>query len=197
MLDTAPTIGRLNLSYVAEQGYTSLKCNLVYCPGPKIVPQVGHNDGYWEIEGMYATAWKEFFPGEPLPEGVTAPCCAQFAISREAIHKQPLEAYERIRRWVWRYDNHPLTSMNTGLVLEYMWHVIWGKPAQFCPDAKECYCRKWGMCDLQCERPEWCLGTNWFNPEKPRWMGLPPSIPVSSTFPLVPATSDPSTDLTP
>jgi hypothetical protein len=69
--------------------------------------------------------------------------------------------------------------MKSGLVLEYMWHIIFGKPAYYCSPAKECYCEKWSMCDLECEREGWCLGRIWHNPQKNPIFGLSKPIPVS------------------
>lgn len=190
MFDTLPTISRLNLDYVKEQGYTSLRCNLDTCPKPAIEPsqKIGIKDDWFEYAGMYATAWQEFFPGEPVPDAVVGPCCAQFAVTREAVHKRPLEFYETARHWLWRYNRgrnfDPMLDQHSGYVFEYMWHVIWDKPSIFCPDAKECYCKKWGMCDLECETPGWCLGTMWFNPNKtPTYLGgIRPGLPVSLSF---------------
>ncbi|KPI39503.1 uncharacterized protein AB675_5197 [Cyphellophora attinorum] len=177
MFDSVPTIANLKLDFVKENGYTNLKCNLVFCPNPWVKPELNHTDGPWETTSLYARAWKEFWPDTPLPEGVTGPDAAQFAITREAILQNSWAEYDRMRRWAWRYEPHILTSENTGLVFEYMWHIMFGKEPMYCPDTKECYCKKWGMCDLECERPEWCLGRNWFNPEKPRYVGLVPTLP--------------------
>lgn len=33
-----------------------------------------------------------------------------------------------------------------------MWHVvIFGLNAVYCPDAGDCYCKLYGMCDLRCD----------------------------------------------
>lgn len=34
--------------------------------------------------------------------------------------------------------------------------VIFDKPSVFCPNAAECYCNVFGLCDLVCESPNGC-----------------------------------------
>ncbi|KAK3111967.1 hypothetical protein LTR53_012241 [Teratosphaeriaceae sp. CCFEE 6253] len=176
MLDTFPEIDRLNLDYVAAEGYTALRCNWMHCPRAQVEPELGFADGFWDTRGLYAAAWEAFFPNTTIPTSVTGPCCAQFAVTRAVVRRWPLDKYEQIRQWMWAQEGDE-ASMKSGLVLEYMWHILFGKPAYFCPDVKECYCKKWGLCDLDCEREGWCLGRIWLNPQKNPPMGLPKSIP--------------------
>jgi len=181
MLDTLPLIQRLNLDHVDKEGYASLRCNWMHCPKSQVDPVLGHEDDFWEIKGLYASAWTQFFPKDPIPDAVAGPCCAQFAVSRETIRRLPIDKYEQIRQWIWTLElPADQASMKSGLVLEYMWHVIFGKPAYYCPPAKECYCEKWSMCDLECEREGWCLGRIWHNPQKNPILGLSQPIPVSA-----------------
>jgi hypothetical protein len=180
MLDTLPLIKNLNLDHVDKEGYASLRCNWMHCPKSQVDPILGHEDDFWGIQGLYASAWTQFFPKDPVPDAVAGPCCAQFAVSREAIRRLPIDKYEQIRQWIWTLEvPADQASMKSGLVLEYMWHVIFGKPAYYCPPAKECYCEKWSLCDLECEREGWCLGRIWHNPEKNPVFGLSKPIPVS------------------
>ena len=178
MLDTLPLIQRLNLDHVEKEGYASLRCNWLYCPGAQVEPVLGYEDGFYETTGLYASAWTLFFPHEPIPTAVVGPCCAQFAVTRAAVHRLPIEKYEQIRQWIWTLDDY-LASWKAGIVMEHMWHIIFGKPAYFCPPAKECYCGTWDLCDLECEREGWCLGRIWLNPEKNPPIGVTPALPVS------------------
>ncbi|GAB7328322.1 hypothetical protein MBLNU13_g00318t1 [Cladosporium sp. NU13] len=169
---------RLNLDHVDKEGYASLRCNWMHCPEAQVKPVLGHEDDFWGITGLYASAWTQFFPKDPVPDVVAGPCCAQFAVSRGAIRRLPIDKYEQIRQWIWTLEvPAEQASMKSGLVLEYMWHIIFGKPAYYCPPAKECYCEKWDMCDLRCEREGWCLGRIWHNPLKNPIFGLSKPIP--------------------
>ena len=64
------------------------------------------------------------FPGIEIPEEIAAPCCAQFAVTREQVLKRPKEDYERYYRWVTTTD---LEDYVSGRVMEYLWHIIFGK----------------------------------------------------------------------
>jgi hypothetical protein len=185
MLDTLPLVKRLNLNYVEKEGYASLRCNWMQCPNAQVEPILDFTDDFWDIKGLYASAWTEFFPNEPLPDAVTGPCCAQFALTREAVQRLPIDKYEQIRQWIWTLEvPSGEASMKSGLVLEYLWHIMFGKPAYYCPPAKECYCERFGMCDLECEREGWCLGRVWQNPQKNPALGLLKPIPVSGNLRL-------------
>ncbi|KAG9569159.1 hypothetical protein KCU71_g2431, partial [Aureobasidium melanogenum] len=169
MYDTLPLIQKLDLDYVDLEGYVNLRCNWKHCPEPYIVPQPGHDDSIWEAHGEYAKAWKFIFPNETLPERVAAPCCAQFAINRRTIHRWPVAQYERIRAWIWSRDGD-LASMKSGIIMEYMWHILFGKPAYWCAPVKPCYCGTWNMCDLDCDEARgWCKGRIW-TPDPPASM---------------------------
>ena len=119
MMDTFPSISRLNLAHVTSEGYTSLRCNWMHCPRAQVKPELGFDDGFWDTRGLYAQAWTEFFPNQTIPEAVTGPCCAQFAVTRETVLRLPLDKYELIRQWLWSQKGEQ-GSMKGGLVLEYM-----------------------------------------------------------------------------
>jgi hypothetical protein len=38
----------------------------------------------------------------------------------------------------------------SGRVLEYTWHILFGKQAVNCPSAEDCYCKTFGKCGLKC-----------------------------------------------
>ena len=71
-------------------------------------------------------AWAFMFPGEELPTEFGVPCCAQFAVSKKQILARPRTDYERYRSWVLGTQLHDRTS---GRVMEYLWHIIFGKEA--------------------------------------------------------------------
>jgi hypothetical protein len=120
MLDTFPTINLLKLDYVDEEGYTALRCNWMHCPGVQVYPELGFEDGIFDNKGLYADAWVKFFPNETIPEKVTGPCCAQFAVTRSVVHRWPIDKYEQIRQWMWARPSGQ-ESMDSGIVLEYLW----------------------------------------------------------------------------
>ena len=63
---------------------------------------------------------------ERAPELVGAACCAQFAVSRDQVLARPLGDYERFREWIVETEK---SDARSGRVLEFLWHVIFGKDA--------------------------------------------------------------------
>jgi hypothetical protein len=108
-------------------------------------------------EIAYPQVFQELFPGEPLPSTVGVACCAQFAVTRDRIRARPVTDYQHYRQWLL---DTSLEDYVSGRVLEYSWHIIFGKPAVYCPNAKECYCNTFGLCNLECEEEGKC-GNRW------------------------------------
>jgi hypothetical protein len=116
---------------------------------------------------IFRRAFEELLPDHEVPHTVGVSCCAQFALTREKIQSRPRDDYIRMREWL---INTPLDDSLTGRVFEYIWHsmyfsshftieryvdiwyvVIFGLDAVHCPNASDCYCKVYGMCDLKCD----------------------------------------------
>ncbi|THW03523.1 hypothetical protein D6D26_03421 [Aureobasidium pullulans] len=156
LYDGVRTLSRLRLPYILEQGYINLRC--VWTLGcPHEIHPLDHPadeiTSETHADQVYAAAFKKLFPDAPIPESIGVSCCAQFAVSKANILQRPREEYERYRRWLLETD---LEDGLSGRVLEYSWHIIFGKEAVFCPNAKTCYCKVFGLCGLQCEDEGHC-----------------------------------------
>lgn len=118
------SVRALRKEFVQEAGFVNLRCQLSPgCPTaiqPFRSPPMMENPG----EAHYATAWKALFPNEPVPREVGAPCCSQFAVSREQILQRPHSDYQRMYDWVM---NNDLPDEVTSNIMEYTWHIIFGK----------------------------------------------------------------------
>jgi hypothetical protein len=126
------------------------------CPAEVLLddPQEDH-----ETSKQFRTAFIELFPDRAaagdIPSVVAASCCAQFAITAAKLREKPRSEYERLRDWL---INTPLKDDISGRVMEYSWHMFFGRPDVHCPDAKTCYCDVFGLCDLEnCSQGE-CEG---------------------------------------
>lgn len=87
-------------------------------------------------------AWTALIGEEvPLPDTIGAACCAQFAVSKQQIRRRPLVDYQRYLQWVLDTE-HP--DDVSGRIMEYLWHVIFGRDAVYCPELKTCYCNVYG-----------------------------------------------------
>ncbi|KAK4152863.1 hypothetical protein C8A00DRAFT_44159 [Chaetomidium leptoderma] len=180
--DALPGLHNLNLDYVQASGYVNLRCVLVLgCP-VEIRP---HTDAAtpWErgngvarsgraltAKEIYKQAFKELMPGVQVPQQVGVSCCSQFAVSRDAVRSRSREDYARWQKWLL---DTPLEDDLSGRVFEYMWHMIFGKEAVFCPSAAECYCKLYGLCDLKCGDTMQCDGRYIL----PKYSTMPPGWP--------------------
>ncbi|KAK5164020.1 uncharacterized protein LTR77_010111 [Saxophila tyrrhenica] len=128
-------LGGLNRVALARQGYISLRCDW-YPSCPAEMRPVHHDAVVWGPEGdtkgteaAIAGNWRLLFPGEKLPETIASPCCAQFAVTRQAIAKRPKEDYERLRNWLMR---SLLEDNLSGRVLEKLWaYLFTGEAVQW------------------------------------------------------------------
>lgn len=128
--DNVDALRSLQIPFVQRNGYVNLRCN--WNPGcleahrdnAHVTPEVWRDvfagtsregEGIQDKEG-----------GEGAPTLVGAACCAQFAVSREQVLARPLSDYERFREWIVDTEK---SDAKSGRVLEFLWHVIFGKDA--------------------------------------------------------------------
>ncbi|KAH8745156.1 hypothetical protein BGZ57DRAFT_858600 [Hyaloscypha finlandica] len=139
--DNVRSMKSLNLSYVQESGYVNLRCNWKPgCRSKDIKPNRHVSKQLWiDVLGSGSNGTED-----EVPEIVGQPCCAQFAVSRLQVMKRPLEDYIRYRQWVLDTE---LDDDESGRVMEFLWHVIFGKEPLFCPEPSTCYCKVYGRCD--------------------------------------------------
>jgi hypothetical protein len=118
------SVRALQKEFVQQAGFVNLRCQLSPgCPSaiqPFRQPPNPESPG----EAHYAAAWKQLFPGEPVPREIAAPCCSQFAVSREQILQRPRTDYQRMYDWVMDND---LPDEATSNIMEYSWHIVFGK----------------------------------------------------------------------
>ncbi|KAJ5469293.1 hypothetical protein N7539_008911 [Penicillium diatomitis] len=131
----------LRRDYVQAEGFVNLRCQLTPgCPAeiqPFRNPPKPGNTG----EKHYAKAWKALFGNDDVPKEVGAPCCSQFAVSRDQVLQRPFTDYKRMYDWVL---NNDLPDEVTSNIMEYSWHIIFGKEPKFCPDTFQCYANVYG-----------------------------------------------------
>ncbi|KAF2768845.1 hypothetical protein EJ03DRAFT_343742 [Teratosphaeria nubilosa] len=146
--DAVEMLQGLRLDTVMDRGYANLRCT----PNPgcpdEIQPYRDPPDPEKLPEQIYPAVYAHFF-GLPISEVrekievVATTCCAQFAVSKQQILQRPKSEYERFRRYVEEtgYDDDTI-----GRVLEYMWHVIFGRESVDCEATGRCFCEIYGRC---------------------------------------------------
>jgi hypothetical protein len=123
-------VAKLRTSYVLEKGFVSARC----LPGCENVIQLVDYTidmkvfSYHGREAHLSTLLRTFLePGEKIPMKLAAPCCAQFAASREAILRRRQEWWKGLRDWL---TDTPLDNKSSGRLLEHTWHVWLGEEAE-------------------------------------------------------------------
>lgn len=87
--------------------------------------------------------WNITYPGRPVPDQMSQPCCAQFALSRDRIQATPLAQYIFYRDWLLQTE---LNDFGSGRTWEYLWHFVFTRKTVLCPDEFVCYCDGYGIC---------------------------------------------------
>jgi hypothetical protein len=126
-------LAHLNPSNVLAKGYVSPRClptceNIIELPGD-VVP-LNELNPRSSRDVQISTVLHEFFRDErggrvAVPPKIAAPCCAQFAVSRERVRARGLETWMSLRKWLLETE---LDSTSSGRVLEYTWHMWFGMP---------------------------------------------------------------------
>jgi hypothetical protein len=144
MHDNVDAMRALVLPYVQQNGYVNLRCHWNpgcggEVPGTHVTPGIWEelfnntstppveDDGEWKISWPLSTSPSSAARGEEtvyLLGQTSAACCAQFAVSREQILRRPLDDYIKFRDWIIQTG---LNDARSGRVMEYIWHVIFGK----------------------------------------------------------------------
>ncbi|CAF9936263.1 MAG: hypothetical protein ALECFALPRED_006749 [Alectoria fallacina] len=127
--DNVDALRSLQIPFVQQNGYVNLRCNW----NPGCLEAHRHN------AHVTPEVWMDVFAGtskektarehaedEQAPMLVGAACCAQFAVSKDQVLARPVGDYERFREWIVDTEK---SDAKSGRVLEFLWHVIFGKDA--------------------------------------------------------------------
>lgn len=157
-------INRFQTPYLEEVGYVNLRCAWVLgCP-EEIHPLTDNDVGAVHAGAYYMNGFQALFPGAEVPDAIGVSCCAQFGVAKWKILERPKSDYQRYKKWLLDTE---LDDAMSGRIMEYSWHstlsaflfietlrltllVIFGMEPIHCPDAAECYCKVWGLCNLEC-----------------------------------------------
>ncbi|KAF2181981.1 hypothetical protein K469DRAFT_587523 [Zopfia rhizophila CBS 207.26] len=155
--DGLPMLRHFQIPYLEEEGYVNIRCAWsLGCPSEiRPLAEEGEHRAAVHAGGDYKKAFEKLFPGKPVPKYVGVSCCAQFAATREKILERPKSNYVYYREWLLSTD---LDDAISGRILEYSWHMIFGKEPVHCPSAEVCYCKVFGLCELDCPENGSCSG---------------------------------------
>ncbi|MCJ1479089.1 hypothetical protein MMC13_007773 [Lambiella insularis] len=123
--DNVNSLRSLRIDSVQRDGYVNLRC----LPTPGCPDEIQpfrdppHGDG---TEYAFGEAWEHIFGNKDVPKVVGIACCSQYAVSKRQVLRRPKSDYERFLAWLL---DTKLDDDISGRVLEYMWHIIFGKNA--------------------------------------------------------------------
>jgi hypothetical protein len=118
------TVRMLQIDFVQRNGYANMRCGFIPgCPD-EMQPFRNPRDDWRDTEHVFAEAWEQLFNNTDVPEVVGVACCSQFAVARWQVLKRPLGDYQRYHKWLMETE---LTDEVSGRVMEYMWHIIFGR----------------------------------------------------------------------
>ncbi|KAI9893920.1 MAG: hypothetical protein M1814_005473, partial [Vezdaea aestivalis] len=129
--DNVQAVKRLRLEHVKKQGYVNLSC--VWIPGCPDEIQPFRQEAHRVSEHHAGAVWTHFFGGDnsTISHRIGSTCCSQFAITSERILARPKEDYIKFRQWILDTE---LDDAVSGRIMEYFWHIIFGKEAVDCPE---------------------------------------------------------------
>ncbi|KAF1351838.1 hypothetical protein BDV97DRAFT_133155 [Delphinella strobiligena] len=142
----------LRVPALQKAGYVPLRCDW-YPSCPAEINPITKDGIVWgpgvhrqDAEDAIEEIWDTFFPGVEVPHTIASQCCAQFAVTREAILRRPKEQYLIMREWLLGTTLHDDIS---GRVLEKLWAYIMTDEPVHCPSPHSCACDYFGHCEAQ------------------------------------------------
>lgn len=164
--DIVNLLSELRFETVLERGYVNLRC--LEKPGCPVAIRTDPDDP--NLDFLAELAYPHLYAGffnmtvdevkQQVPV-VGAHCCAQFAVSRAQVHKRPKAEYEWFISLIEEsdfggyLDGGRFDAFILGAVMEYTWHILFGKDAVNCDeDHKTCWKELYGRGEDYVNEPE-------------------------------------------
>jgi hypothetical protein len=137
-------LSNLDLDAVVDRGYANLRVDWHdACPDwintTKTVEESVKQEEPW----MAAAFRANFGDDDVVPESIGGPCCSQFAVTREAVHRRDRDTYARTKRWLVETD---WSDYIVGRTWEHMWSFLFKYEATDCPVEWKTFCLMYGVC---------------------------------------------------
>jgi hypothetical protein len=138
----------LQIPYIQETGFANLRC-------PTQKSQTTCNDKALKpthppyelrtLEAKIPKVWETLFGNHTeVPQQIATVLGAAFAVSKAQVQKRSVDDY--LKYWTW-LNRTIMDDDSSGLLMEYLWPVVFGKEAIFCPEPSRCECDLHGRCD--------------------------------------------------
>lgn len=101
------------------------------------------------LAARFVQAWREHFTpvfgGREVPDYVRLPPAATFIVTKQAIQRHDKDFYIKTRDWMLKTLMH---SKDLGVVLEFMWGIIFANKTYVNPSQEKCLCELYSICTL-------------------------------------------------
>ncbi|KAF2256093.1 hypothetical protein BU26DRAFT_14159 [Trematosphaeria pertusa] len=141
--DISKALQDLDMEFIQTAGFASLRCSSQSTCRDAILPFRSPPDEFRVLEVALPAAWKDLFNKTDVPVELAAPCCSEFAVSRDQVQKRAVDEY--LRYWSWLHKTK-MDDDTAGFVFEYLWHLIFGRDAMYCPEVSQCECDLYRRC---------------------------------------------------
>jgi hypothetical protein len=139
------TLSHLDLEVVHRRQYANLRVDWTQaCPAWIDTTKTPKTASKQEEPYMHAALVENFGMSDAeVPKIMSGPCCAQFAVTKEAVLRNPRSQYKRSMDWLVATR---LSDYLSGRTWEHMWPVLFRGEAIDCPPEWEVYCAMYHIC---------------------------------------------------
>jgi hypothetical protein len=147
-LDIRAVTSTLQVPFVQTSGFANLRCPVrkssTTC-NDRVLEPFAPTHEFRTLETNITQAWASLFgKGTEVPLQIATVLGAEFVVSRAQVQTRSVEEY--LHYWAW-LNKTIMDDDSAGLVMEYVWHVVFGKEAIFCPERVGCECELYGRCE--------------------------------------------------
>ncbi|KAI0838790.1 hypothetical protein F5Y06DRAFT_44505 [Hypoxylon sp. FL0890] len=136
-------LSHLDLNEVLERQYFNLRVSWENaCPNWINTTKTVADSGKLEEKHMHE-AFSKVFPDNQVPEILAGPCCSQFAVTRDAVRRNPRSQYQINMDWLIETE---LDDYISGRVWEHMWPWLFKGEAVDCDVEWKAYCKMYHIC---------------------------------------------------
>jgi hypothetical protein len=147
-MDFPNALKHLKVAFVQKSGFVNIRCpsrrGPIRCDNKVLNP---HNPSheFRTLEANIPEIYRHLFSNTTdVPKDIATVLGAEFAVSKAQVQKRSVDDY--LRYWTW-LNKTKMDDDSSGLLFEYIWHIVFGKDAIFCPEPVECECDVYGKCD--------------------------------------------------
>ncbi|OTA70060.1 hypothetical protein K449DRAFT_459874 [Hypoxylon sp. EC38] len=136
-------LSHLDLDEVLQRQYFNLRVSWENaCPNWINTTKTVMDDGKLEEQYMHE-AFAKIFSVDEVPEILAGPCCSQFAVTRDAVRRNPRSQYQVNMDWIIETE---LDDYISGRVWEHMWPWLFKGIAVDCDVEWKAYCKMYHIC---------------------------------------------------